>query len=145
MHWPDDARDGRAGDYVRLIGAAVHASGADPPAPHDRFGCRHRNPPLCVRETRTEPAIQRRASKTAAGQGENYLTRDVSTAPMSWDTRQPTPETAIEPASWLAHQDADELGPGDLDHGYPGRALARREAPRACRAGGLTPGDARRT
>jgi len=46
MRWPDGARDDRAGDYARLIGAEVHASGTDPPAPHDRFGRRHRNPPL---------------------------------------------------------------------------------------------------
>ena len=49
MHWPDGDRDGRAGDYARLIGVEVRASGADPPAPHDRFGRRRRNPPLCVR------------------------------------------------------------------------------------------------
>ncbi len=48
MHWPNGDRDGRTGDYARLIGVEVRASGADPPAPHDRVGRRHRNLPLYV-------------------------------------------------------------------------------------------------
>jgi hypothetical protein len=57
MHWLDGDRDSRA-DYARLIGVEVNASGVDPPAPHDRFGRRHRNPPLVLRGTMTGPAIQ---------------------------------------------------------------------------------------
>src|SRR5512135_3509895 len=38
------ARNGRAGGYVRSIGAEVHATGTGPPAPHDRFDHCDRNP-----------------------------------------------------------------------------------------------------
>ena len=49
MHWLDGTCDGAAGNYAHLIGVEVLASSADPPSLHDRFGRRHRNPPLCVR------------------------------------------------------------------------------------------------
>src|SRR5512135_2269352 len=77
-------------------------------------------------------------------QGEGHRIREASAAPMPWETRRPTtPKAAIESALARAHQDADELGPGDPDHGYPGRDLALREAPRAGRGRG--PHSRRRT
>src|SRR4051794_30436163 len=39
---------------------------AHPPAPHDRFVHRRRNPTLCVRWTMTGPAIQRRAGEPSS-------------------------------------------------------------------------------
>ena len=88
MHWPDGACNGRAGDCVRLIGIKVRASGANPPAPYDGCTCCHQNPSLCITWTTTGPTLRQiMPVNRAAGQGEGYLTYEVSAVSRMTQTR----------------------------------------------------------